>query len=57
MTETQAKSGAAGASTNPVDEESAGGGSAATGRAAVGRAVVPADAPSPKFTRAPGMPP
>jgi hypothetical protein len=58
MTETQAKSGAAGASTNPVDEEApAGGGAPATGRAVVGRAAVPADAPSPKFTRAPGMPP
>ncbi|MGI5212588.1 DUF3566 domain-containing protein [Plantactinospora sp. CA-290183] len=58
MTETQAKSGAAGTSTNPVDEEAAdGGGAPATGRAAVGRAAVTADAPSPKFTRAPGMPP
>jgi hypothetical protein len=56
MTETQAKSGTAGASTNPVDEEAAGG-AQATGRSAVGRAAVPADAPSPKFTRAPGMPP
>ncbi|WP_329105766.1 DUF3566 domain-containing protein [Micromonospora sp. NBC_01699] len=57
MTETQAKSGSAGTSANPVDEEAAAGGAPATGRAAVGRAVVPADAPSPKFTRAPGMPP
>jgi hypothetical protein len=57
MTETQAKSGAAETSTNPVDEEAAGSGAPATGRAAVGRAAVPADAPSPKFTRAPGMPP
>ncbi|MEV4753959.1 DUF3566 domain-containing protein [Micromonospora sp. NPDC049559] len=57
MTETQAKSGSAGASTNPADEEAAGSGAAATGRAVVGRATVPADAPSPKFTRAPGMPP
>jgi hypothetical protein len=57
MTETQAKSGTAGASNAPVDEEAAGGGAPATGRAAVGRAAVPADAPSPKFTRAPGMPP
>ncbi|MDG4822184.1 DUF3566 domain-containing protein [Asanoa sp. WMMD1127] len=56
MTETQAKSGTAGASTTPVEGESAEGG-AATGRAAVGRAAVPADAPSPKFTRAPGMAP
>ena len=56
MTETQAKSGTAGASTNPVEGDAAGGASA-TGRAAVGRAAVPADAPSPKFTRAPGMVP
>lgn len=57
MTETQAKSGNAGTSANPVDEEAAGGGGPATGRAAVGRATVPADAPAPKFTRAPGMAP
>ncbi|MDG4790949.1 DUF3566 domain-containing protein [Micromonospora sp. WMMD1102] len=57
MTDTQAKSGAAGTSANPVDEESAAGGNSATGRAAVGRAMVSADTPSPKFTRAPGMPP
>lgn len=57
MTETQAKSGTAGTSANPVDEEAAAGGVPATGRAAVGRAAVPADAPPPKFTRAPGMPP
>ncbi|SBT49791.1 DUF3566 domain-containing protein [Micromonospora auratinigra] len=58
MTETQAKSGNKGTSTNPVDEEAAKGGTAATGRAAVGRATVPADAPAtPKFTRAPGMAP
>ncbi|GAA2216796.1 DUF3566 domain-containing protein [Micromonospora olivasterospora] len=58
MTETQAKSGNKGTSANPVDEEAAGkGGAAATGRAAVGRATVPADAPAPKFTRAPGMAP
>ncbi|MEO3780371.1 DUF3566 domain-containing protein [Micromonospora sp. B11E3] len=58
MTETQAKSGNKGTSANPVDEEAAGKGSAAaTGRAAVGRATVPADAPAPKFTRAPGMAP
>jgi hypothetical protein len=58
MTETQAKSGGTGTSTNPVDEEPADGGTPATGRAAVGRAVVPADSPSPpKFTRAPGMAP
>src|SRR5918998_6229620 len=57
MTETQAKSGAAGTSTNPVEEEAAQGGTPATGRAVVGRAAVPAEASSPKFTRAPGMPP
>ncbi|BCB80575.1 hypothetical protein GCM10022251_02760 [Phytohabitans flavus] len=57
MTETQAKSGAAGTSTNPVEEEAAPSGTPATGRAVVGRAAVPAEAPSPKFTRAPGMPP
>jgi hypothetical protein len=55
MTETQAKSGTAGASTNPVEGDA--GGASATGRAAVGRAAVPADAPQPKFTRAPGMVP
>lgn len=57
MTETQAKSGNKGTSANPVDEEGAKGGAPATGRAAVGRATVPADAPAPKFTRAPGMAP
>ncbi|QGN46148.1 DUF3566 domain-containing protein [Micromonospora sp. WMMD558] len=57
MTETQAKSGNAGTSANPVDEEAAKSGAPATGRAAVGRATVPADAPAPKFTRAPGMVP
>jgi len=58
MTETQAKSGTAGASTNPVDEESgAEGGTPKNAHTAVGRAAVPADTPSPKFTRAPGMPP
>ncbi|MBQ1018818.1 DUF3566 domain-containing protein [Micromonospora sp. D93] len=57
MTETQAKSGNSGTSANPVDEEAAKGGTPATGRAAVGRATVPADAPAPKFTRAPGMTP
>ncbi|MFF0152463.1 DUF3566 domain-containing protein [Micromonospora sp. NPDC005203] len=57
MTETQAKSGNTGTSANPVDEEAAMGGTPATGRAAVGRATVPADAPAPKFTRAPGMTP
>ncbi|GIJ08692.1 DUF3566 domain-containing protein [Micromonospora andamanensis] len=57
MTETQAKSGNAGTSANPVDEEAAKSGTPSTGRAAVGRATVPADAPAPKFTRAPGMAP
>jgi len=57
MTETQAKSGATGASATPVDEGSADGEAPASGRAAVGRATVPADSSSPKFTRAPGMPP
>lgn len=57
MTETQAKSGNAGNSANPVDEEGAKSGAPAAGRAAVGRATVPADVPAPKFTRAPGMAP
>ncbi|MFG1778838.1 DUF3566 domain-containing protein [Micromonospora sp. NPDC049051] len=57
MTETQAKSGNTGTSATPVDEEAAKSGTQATGRAAVGRATVPADAPAPKFTRAPGMTP
>jgi hypothetical protein len=57
MTETQAKSGAAGTPTTPVDEDAADGGTPAAGRAAVGRAAVPAEAASPRFTRAPGMPP
>ncbi|WP_229399057.1 DUF3566 domain-containing protein [Micromonospora okii] len=58
MTETQAKSGNKGTSAKPVDEEAAAkGGAPATGRAVVGRATVPADAPAPKFTRAPGMAP
>ncbi|WP_174534659.1 DUF3566 domain-containing protein [Micromonospora chalcea] len=57
MTETQAKSGNKGTSSTPVEEEAAQGGTPATGRAAVGRATVPADAPAPKFTRAPGMAP
>jgi len=61
MTETQATSGAAGTSTNQVDTESSDG--ATAGRTAVGRATVPAtESPdgtgtSPKYTRAPGMPP
>jgi hypothetical protein len=53
MTETQAKSGAAGA--DPVEQDGADGAAPATGRAVVGRATVPADAP--KFTRPPGMSP
>jgi hypothetical protein len=63
MTETQAKSGAAGTSTSPVDSEAAetaeagASGTAAGGRSVVGRASVPADTPTPKFTRAPGMMP
>ncbi|MBQ1043954.1 DUF3566 domain-containing protein [Micromonospora sp. C32] len=57
MTETQAKSGNKGTSATPAEEEAAQGGTPATGRAAVGRATVPADAPAPKFTRAPGMTP
>ncbi|MEH0822104.1 MULTISPECIES: DUF3566 domain-containing protein [unclassified Micromonospora] len=57
MTETQAKSGNKGPSATPVDEEAAKSGTTAAGRAAVGRATVPADAPAPKFTRAPGMAP
>lgn len=57
MTETQAKSGNKGTSAKPADEEAAKGGASAPGRAAVGRATVPADAPAPKFTRAPGMAP
>ncbi|MFY1635341.1 DUF3566 domain-containing protein [Solwaraspora sp. WMMB335] len=56
MTETQAKSGSTEASATSADEESAAA-ATATGRAAVGRASVPADSPSRKFTRAPGMPP
>jgi len=57
MTETQAKSGAAGAPAKPVEQEAPEATPPATGRAAVGRATVPADSPSPKFTRAPGMSP
>ena len=63
MTETQAKSGAAGTSTSPVDNETAdaadagANGANAAGRSVVGRASVPADGPAPKFTRAPGMAP
>jgi Transmembrane domain of unknown function (DUF3566) len=63
MTETQAKSGAAGTSTSPVDNEAAdaadagANGANAAGRSVVGRASVPADGSAPKFTRAPGMAP
>ncbi|WP_018217792.1 DUF3566 domain-containing protein [Salinispora vitiensis] len=57
MTETQAKSGNAGNSADPVDEDGATNGASAASRAAVGRATVPADVPAPKFTRAPGMAP
>lgn len=57
MTETQAKSGNAGNSADPVDEDGATSGASAASRAAVGRATVPADVPAPKFTRAPGMAP
>lgn len=59
MTETQAKSAAAGAPTNQAESDGADGSAAPTaaGRAAVGRAVVPGESPSPKFTRAPGMAP
>lgn len=63
MTETQAKSGAAGTSTSPVDNEAAdaadagANGANAAGRSVVGRASVPADDSAPKFTRAPGMAP
>ncbi|MDP9798482.1 hypothetical protein J2S43_006994 [Catenuloplanes nepalensis] len=57
MTETQATSGA-GSSATPGGKDSADGDAKAKGRAVVGRAVVgPSDAPSPKFTRAPGMKP
>jgi hypothetical protein len=55
MTEIQAKSGAAEASAKP-DEEAVESSSPTTG-SAVGRATVPATTASPKFTRAPGMPP
>jgi Transmembrane domain of unknown function (DUF3566) len=57
MTETQAKSGAAGTPSEPVEQEAADGGTAPTGRAVVGRATVPAESSSPKFTRPPGMAP
>src|SRR4051794_41262594 len=55
MPETQAKSGAAGASATP---DEAAKDAAAVGRDGAARAATPADAPSqPKFTRAPGMAP
>ena len=56
MPETQAKSGAAGASATP--DEAAKKDAAANGRDGAARAANPAEAPSPpKFTRAPGMAP
>ncbi|HYN96827.1 MAG TPA: DUF3566 domain-containing protein, partial [Pilimelia sp.] len=59
MTETQATPGATGAPTTQADPDDAENGApaAASGRAAVGRATVPGDSPSPKYTRAPGMVP
>jgi hypothetical protein len=57
MTETQAKSGAAGTPPDPAEQEAADGGTPAAGRAVVGRAAVPAESSSPKFTRPPGMAP
>ncbi|MFI5495445.1 DUF3566 domain-containing protein [Actinoplanes sp. NPDC051859] len=57
MPETQAKSGGSGPSASSVGAESKKDGSAAKGQDAAGRAAVPADAPAPKFTRAPGMAP
>ncbi|MFI5893269.1 DUF3566 domain-containing protein [Actinoplanes sp. NPDC051513] len=55
MPETQAKSGAAGASATPGEAAKD---AAANGRDGAARAANPADAPSPpKFTRAPGMAP
>jgi hypothetical protein len=63
MTETQAKSGAAGTSTSPVDNEAndaadaGAGGTTAAARPVVGRASVPGDGATPKYTRAPGMAP
>jgi hypothetical protein len=54
MPETQAKSGAAGASPDEAAKKDG----ASNGRDAAARAATPADAPSPpKFTRAPGMAP
>lgn len=63
MTETQATSGPAGTSTTPVDNDAAetadaGANSAnAAGRSVVGRASVPGDGATPRYTRAPGMAP
>jgi hypothetical protein len=63
MTETQATSGPAGTSTSPVDNEAAetadagANGTNAPGRSVVGRASVPGDGATPKYTRAPGMAP
>jgi hypothetical protein len=57
MTETQAKSGAAGTPPEPAEQEAADGGTPPAGRAVVGRAAVPAESSSPKFTRPPGMAP
>jgi hypothetical protein len=57
MPETQAKSGNPGGSATP-DEAAKKDGAAPHGREAAGRSAVPTDASStPKFTRAPGMPP
>lgn len=63
MTETQATSGPAGTSTSPVDNEATdiadagANGANAQGRSVVGRASVPGDGATPKYTRAPGMAP
>jgi hypothetical protein len=63
MTETQATSGPAGTSTSPVDNETetadagANNGTNTPGRSVVGRASVPGDGATPKYTRAPGMAP
>jgi hypothetical protein len=57
MPETQAKSGSSGGSATP-DEAAKKDGAAPHGREAAGRSAGPTDASStPKFTRAPGMPP
>jgi Transmembrane domain of unknown function (DUF3566) len=57
MTETQAKSGAAGTPSDPSEQEAADGGTAPAGRAVVGRAAVPGESSPPKFSRPPGMAP